>query len=169
MRRAIWILIVSVVTVGIAAGIVRAQIVFPDGSTQETAFPGFTQVPTGAAYTRTQFFPAGSSSGPLATDVVPAGQELVVLKVIGWNTILSTLESRLPSPNQNNFPITLAMLVRSDASNNTLFEMDFPDGAVVVDEGRQPFLAFRSGTNFSLTTTAGAQTFTVIGYLRLKS
>jgi len=172
MKHFAWPVLIALITTAVAVEIVRAQIVFPDGSSQETAFQGFTQVPPGAAYTRTRHFVTGSSSGTIPSnsgDVVPAGKELVVLKVIGWNTVLSTLDSRLPSPNQNISPVTLAMFVRSDASNNTLFEMDFPDGAVVVDEGRQPYLAFRDGSTFNLTTTGGPQTFTVIGYIRDKS
>jgi hypothetical protein len=158
-----------VVTVAVAVEVVRAQIIFPDGTTQETAFPGDSAVPTGAAYTRTAHFPAGSPSGPLSNEAVPNGQELVVLKVIGWNTVLSTLDSRLPFPNQNTNPIVLAMLIREDASNNALFEMDFPDGAVVVGQGRQPYLAFRDASTFNLTTTGGTQVITVIGYLRPNS
>ncbi len=166
MRRAPWVLMLLVLTVAVTVEVVRAQIVFPDGSTQQTAFPGFTQVPVGAAYTRTLFFGSGAASAPITPDLVPVGQELVILKVTGWNTTLCTIESRLPSPNQNTGPITLATIIRSDATNNAMFEMNFPDGAVVVAAGRQPYLNFRSGTNFSVTTAPNAQVITIIGYLR---
>ena len=169
MRRVFWLIPVVLVAIAGAVEVVRAQIIFPDGTLQETAFPGAEAVPTGAAYTRTVFFAPGSGSGPISGDIVPNGQELVVLKLIGWNTVLSTLDSRLPAPNQNNSPITLAMLIREDASNNSLFEMDFPDGAVVVNQGRQPYLAFRSAANFGVITTANAQVITIIGYLRPNS
>ena len=165
MQRAAWLVVVIIITVALTVEIVRAQIIFPDGTAQETAFLGDTAVPVGAAYSRTTFYNTGAASAAITLDVVPNGQELVVLKVIGWNTTLSSLDSRLPSPNQNTNPITLAMLIRPDAANNALFELDFPDGAIVVGQGRQPYLAFRTGT-FTVTTAPGPQVITVIGYLR---
>ncbi len=96
---------------------------------------------------------------------MPNGQQLVILKIVGWNTTLCTLESRLPSPNQNTGPIILSTILRGEASTNSLFDMDFPDGAVVVGQGRQPYLAFRT-TTFTISTAPNAQVITIIGYLR---
>jgi hypothetical protein len=166
MQRTAWLVVLAILTVAVTVEIVRAQILFPDGTMQDTAFLGDTAVPVGAAYTRTFFFPGGTASAHLSTDNVPSGQELVILKVIGWNTTLSTLDSRLPSPNQNNSPITLAMLVRPTAVDNAFFEMDFPDGAVIVGQGRRPYLAFRDGATFNVTNAPNAQSISVIGYLR---
>lgn len=41
---------------------------------------------------------------------MPVGQELVILKLVGYNVPLATLDSRLPSHNQNTTPITLAVI-----------------------------------------------------------
>lgn len=173
MRRLPWILCVILIvalTIQITNRVARAQIIFPDQTLQTTAFTEGRSIPTGANYIRTITILSGTPLSPISATAVPADRELVILKAVGWNIPLSTLESRLPSPNQNNLPITLAVLSRELASDNTQFQMDFPDGAVIVDEGRQPWINFRSNVDFSSTSSPGGQVsaLTIIGYLRLK-
>jgi hypothetical protein len=90
--------------------------------------------------------------------------------MVGWNIPLCTLESRLPSPNQATGPIILSVLSRELSADNAQFEIDFPDGAIVVDEGRQPWVVFRNPSNFTETNSPGGTTsaLTIIGYYRLK-
>lgn len=169
MRRVHWfflgILVVSA-AVGITAQVVRAQIVFPDSTIQNTAFTGKTAVAPGNAFVRTISFPSGSAPAAITLDLVPTGKELVVLKLVGYNVPLATLESRLPSPNQNNGPITLAVLARNAAAGEQ-FNMEFPDGAVIVAAGRQPWLVYRNGTTFAVANSpTGLGAMTLIGYLR---
>lgn len=173
MRRLPWILCVILIvalTVVITDRVARAQIIFPDQTLQTTAFTEGRSVPTGAQFVRTRVITGGSAPLTLSVDPIPADRELVILKLVGWNTPLATLESRLPAPNQGNLPITLAVLNRELADDNTQFVMEFPDGAIVVDEGRQPWLVFRNASNFSETNSPGAtvSAMTLIGYLRLK-
>ncbi len=153
-------------TVAITAQVVRAQIIFPDSTIQDTAFTGKTAVAPGNAFVRTLQIPANSAIAPFTPDIVPAGKELVVLKLVGYNAPLATLESRLPSPNQNTGPITLAVLA-PNASTGEQFSMEFPDGAVVVAAGRQPWLVYRNGTTFAIMNSpTGFRAVTLIGYLR---
>jgi len=173
MRRLPWIVSVVLVvalTVLITDRVARAQIIFPDQTLQTTAFTEGRSVPTGANFIRTITIQGGTPASTISATAVPADRELVILKLVGWNIPLATLESRLPAPNENNGPITLAVLSRELAGDNTQFMMDFPDGAVIVDEGRQPWINFRSNTNFTAITSPGGQVsaMTLIGYLRLK-
>lgn len=173
MRRLPWILCVILIvalTIEVTNRVARAQIIFPDQTLQTTAFTEGRSVPTGANVVRTRVITGGTAPLALSLDTVPADRELVILKMVGWNTPLATLESRLPAPNQNNLPITLAVMNRELADDNSQFTMEFPDGAVVVDEGRQPWLVFRNPSNFNETNSPGAtvSAMTMIGYLRLK-
>lgn len=172
MRRLPWILSVALIvalTVVITDRVARAQIIFPDQTLQTTAFTEGRSVPTGTAFIRTRTITSNSAALAITVDTIPADRELVILKMVGWNIPLCTLESRLPSPNQNTGPIVLSVLARELASDNTQFTMEFPDGAVVVDEGRQPWLNFRSNVDFSSTNSpSGVSALTLIGYIRLK-
>lgn len=173
MRRLPWILCVVLIvalTVMVTNRVVRAQIIFPDQTMQTTAFTEGRSIPTSADFARTRLVLSNSVAGPISNDVVPDDMELVILKLVGWNTPLCTLETRLPSPNQNNGPMSLVVLSRENAGDNTQFEMTFPDGAITIDEGRQPWLNFRSNVDFSAVNSPAGQisTLTVIGYLRLK-
>jgi hypothetical protein len=169
MRRFTWIALsffLITATIAITAQVVRAQIIFPDNSVQDTAFSdsGITVAP-GAAFVRTLTIPASSASGPITPDLVPAGKELVVLKLVGYNVPLSTLDSRLPSPNQNTGPITLAVV--SPQSSQQQFQMEFPTGTVVIAAGRLPWLSYRNGTTFAIQNSpAGLGAITLIGFLR---
>ncbi len=172
-RRLPWILCVVLIvalTIVVTNRVVRAQIIFPDQTMQTTAFTEGRSIPTANDFVRTRLVLSNSVAGPISTDVVPADQELVILKLVGWNTPLCTLESRLPAPNQNTGPFSLVVLTRENAGDNTQFVMEFPDGAVTVDEGRQPWLNFRSNVDFSAINSPAGQisTLTMIGYLRLK-
>jgi hypothetical protein len=61
--------------------------------------------------------------------VVPAGQELVILQINSRNAA-NIYTSRLPSPDELTNPIDIA-----EPSGYSV--LNFPDGTVVVDEGRQ--------------------------------
>ncbi len=45
--------------------------------------------------------------------------------------------------------------------------MDFPEGAVVVAEGRQPWINPRNTATFNPTNNPSLSAVTLIGYLRL--
>lgn len=123
-------LFASILSICLTAGYVSGQISFPDGSVQTTAFDS----PVVASADRFNFttnvnitgLPVGL--GMALSPVVPAGQELVILQINGSSSNKYT--SRLPSPDELTNPIDIAYPY-------TVVSINFPDGAVVIDEGRQ--------------------------------
>jgi len=171
MRRSTGFALIAlafVVVAAVTAQVVRAQIIFPDSTIQDTAFTEKTVVAPGAAFVRTLTIANAAASAPITADLVPAGKELVILKLVGFNAPLATLESRLPSPNQNTGPIILS-IVAPDPTPGQPYQMEFPDGAVIVAEGRQPWLVYHNSSTFAtINNPTGLGAITLIGYLRLK-
>ncbi len=155
-------------TVAITAQVVKAQIIFPDSTIQDTAFTGKTVVAPGASFVRTITFASGAALAAITADIVPAGKELVILKLVGYNVPLATLDSRLPAPNQLTGPIILSVLATNVSTTEEL-NLEFPDGAVIVAAGRQPWLVYRNTVTFAQINNPGSLgSMTLIGYLRLK-
>lgn len=169
--KAFWLVLCMAVAIGVAANIVRAQLVFPDGTQQTTAFRS-VRVPAGAAFA--EVVVVGTSIALVSIgDPIPPGKELVILQVrlplaTGIPSHFS-LESRLPSPNQGTGPINLAYASSPNSSGIVTAlppeAVIFPDGTVTVGEGRQLWLQFR-GRTFDPVFTQMSFAVSVLGYFR---
>ena len=124
-------LFASILSICLTAGYVSGQIQFPDGSVQTTAFDSPVVASADRFNFTTNYDIGGLPAGPgmALSPVVPAGQELVILQIDSAYSSANYYTSRLPSPDELTNPIDIAA-----PGGNTL---NFPDGTVVVDEGRQ--------------------------------
>ena len=125
----------SIVAICCTVSYVTGQIQFSDGSVQNTAFDS----PVVASVDRFNFTDNdiygwftefGSLPGYPISPVVPAGQELVILQINSFY-FGNYYTAVYPSPNELTDPIDIAYT----AYNMPI--LDFPDGTLVVDEGRQ--------------------------------
>jgi hypothetical protein len=131
-------LFASILSICLTAGYVSGQINFADGSVQTTAYEGKSAVQSGDAFSRVfQTVVGTAGTGAPLSPTVPAGKELVILQTNGFG-FRNYLHSRLPSPNEATDPIFLAIVGRSsDGDGKTSPTNNYPDGTVIVDEGRQ--------------------------------
>ena len=160
MKTIITGVIAVTVTVAIGVTLVKAQIIFADGSQQVTAFRDFVP-PPGTAFNYTVVTPGGSVPTALvmAAAPVPAGKELVIRQItsyvgLGGFLLYSDIQA-LTDP----IPILSFPAAVSGGINLT-----FPDGLLVVDEGRVPTI---SGPLYDFGTCCN-QEITILGYFRDK-
>ena len=166
---------IATLTLMVVAGIVRAQIVFPDGTQQSTAF-GPTSFSTGTAFAEVVPFAPDDILIAISPEAVPQGKELVVLQVFFPNVSAIippsfTLESRLASPNEAAEPINLVYCPTPMVLHaGRIFPetIEFPNGTVIVDEGRQLWLQFRE-SDFVPKPARKTSALSVLGYFRDKT
>lgn len=150
-------LFASILCICLTASYVSGQIRFADDTVQTTAFHPAT-VPSGQAYSfyKSLVFDESISA------TVPVDQELVILQVtLGYNGNFDPLILESVLPNLTN-PVALAGIsppYRDGEGNRSVHH--FPDGTVVVDEGRQLYV---NATNAFFA----ADDATVLGYFRNK-
>jgi len=125
-------------------------------------------VPSGEGFAETVVMGSTSKLQVVSSEPVPPGRELVILQVrFSQAKPLCTLDSRRPSPYEDKDPILLSILVAENTVNQSVFLNDFPDGTVVVDEGRLLWVASRHEVTLKLQTQPQS-VFTVLGYYRDK-
>lgn len=148
----------------VAGGVVGAQVIFPDGTEQSTAFTGRAAVPVGDSFSIVFITGSGGPSIQVVSATVPSGQELVILQTrFGLGATLHyTLESRLPTPNENTLPLLLALVNQDPVA-------DFPDGVVVIDEGRQLWVQQRDDFGDPVGAGFSKVAISFLGYYRNKS
>ena len=138
-------LFASVVAICCTINLVTGQINFADGTSQSTAFVGAsagggtTAVPPGDAFnftTNGTISDLPDDTGMDLSGTVPAGQELVILQVYTPHYRLY-LYSRWPSPDEAINPIDIAYVNGATTNYDRVRVLNFPDGTVVIDEGRQ--------------------------------
>lgn len=149
----------------------RGTITVPSGADWEAIIDESikaSSVPSGDAFAETVVVSATSKSQVVSPVPVPAGRELVVLQVrFSQAKPISTIDSRQPSPYEAIDPIMLSILAPENAVNQTIFVNDFPDGTIVVDEGRELWVATRHEVTLKLQVKPQSA-FTVLGYYRDK-
>lgn len=130
-------------------------------------------IPPGAAFAEVVPFDSTDVLIPISFGAVPVGMELVILQVrfpfLSSLTASFSLESRLPTPNEGTGPINL-MFSNTPRNSATGFAeptptIDFPDGTVTVEEGRQLWLQFRNA-DFPPAQAGAASAISVLGYFR---
>lgn len=123
-------LFASIVTICCTATLVSGQLIFNDGTSQNTSFNGARKPRPQSQFTEIINIPSPIPRTGTSSFVVPNGQELVIRRVSG------------PSLNGN------GMIIRSQSSStpNDIFDVvyihgenhqDLPDGTVVIDEERK--------------------------------
>ncbi len=125
-------------------------------------------IPTGDAFAETVVMSSSNELQVVSAAPVPSGRELVVLQVrFSQAKPICTLDSRRPAPYEDKDSILLSILVAENTVNQSVFINDFPDGTVVVDEGRELWVASRHEVTLKLQTKPQSA-FTVLGYYRDK-
>ena len=104
MKSLSLVLFTATIAAAVTASVVGAQIVFPDGTQQTTAFR-IAVPPPGSAFAEVVPFFSSDNLIPISPGVIPTGKELVVLQVrfsyIGPVDVFFSLESRLPFPDES--------------------------------------------------------------------
>ena len=130
-------LFASIVAICCTVGIVNSQIMFADGSVQNTAFNDTFSIPSGDAFSYYQRS-TGSGDSQLS-DTVPSGRELVILKIYKSGGGTQRFEAKV----NGSEPIIMAspsLGVFSSYSDVWIQVLEFPNGTCVVDEGYQLWL-----------------------------
>lgn len=151
-------LFASIVVVCCTVGIVNSQILFADGSVQTTAFDGEVTIPIGRHFdlvTDANAFPTGPVN---MSSNVPAGQQLVILKVIVGIGSGTGSHYLLYSQLNAMSPKFLARVTALDGSGQTY---EFPNGSVIIDEGRSLWVSCFDKVKVT-------DNFTTLGYYRDK-
>ena len=161
-------LFASVVAICCTVSFVSGQVRFADGSEQTTAYTGKSTVPPGDAFRHYTYSTVVGIARLQLSDTVPAGRELVVLQVLthSANYSYNVLSSRLPIPNDDTDPIPLVNCgAPAGTVEGSMKTYNYPDGTVVVDEGRQLWWEYYWLPDpISPTLT----NFSVLGYYRDK-
>ena len=157
-------LFASIVAICCTVGIVNSQIMFADGSVQTTAFDGSVSVPSGKAFSFSKRFDSQVDQSQSVSPVVPSGQELVILKIISPSTGNSGNMFKLESYVSDQDTILLTFYEISEYTNPNPLTYDYPDGTIVVDEGRTLFIRnlWYPDSNYL------EGTITILGYYRDK-
>ena len=121
-------------------------------------------MPPGDAFNITVFEQLGSlptGVGAQMSQTVPAGKELVILQIMAGQSG-NVYSSRLPSPNHLVDPINVADLYNPKGySAGFPGVINYPDGTVVIDEGRQLWGVAHPNLNY-------LDACSVVGYYRDK-
>ncbi len=175
MTRAAWIVAVAIISGTLTAVLVRAQLARGNRDDSSGAQVKLSSMAVGAAYAESPIRSDGIDLLPIGSEPVADGKEFVILQVtvngLVDSKVLSTLnlESRYPAPNYERSPIILARLALAHPEDSErIYSLDFPDGTIVVDSGRMPWI---STAHIEHEPDAPAFVFpaiSVLGYFREK-
>ena len=154
-------LFASVVAICCTVSFVSGQVKFADGTEQTTAYsPRIIKSSDKFNFTVNFGLTGLPAEGMQLSDTVPAGQELVILQINSATNTGNYYSSRLPSPNELTNPIDIAKPhIDTYYSFDKQLTLDFPDGTVTIDEGRQLWGAYGQ---------SGLKPCSVLGYYRDK-
>ena len=172
MTRAAWLTAVALITGTLTAILVRALMDTRVRAVAEDTGVQFSSMSVGGG-ALTPVRANGVDLTPIGSETVPAGREFVILQVhinaLADSGALSSmqLESRFPKPNHERSPIVLERLALAHPENtDRIYTLKFPDGSVVVDSGRMPWVSTQS-----IEDGAEEREFppvSILGYYRVK-